>query len=157
MVCGVLNLACPMAEIGDKLLPPFLLWCLTVPIAIVAVALAWRRIWVVCILGAFGGWATIYCVRSFVFQDPLYADTLGEVGVGHILNEVLSVAFPWTAIVASPLLWRICHRGRVESVVVLCTSCGYDLRGTPNRCPECGLCVARSSNEMLNTPDGKMT
>jgi len=33
--------------------------------------------------------------------------------------------------------WRE-HVGRVRCAHGLCAACGYDLRGTPDRCPECG-------------------
>jgi hypothetical protein len=54
----------------------------------------------------------------------------------------LAVGLPYWMMAASfsvlPICWVVSVRRRVAMGPNLCPGCGYDLRATPDRCPECG-------------------
>jgi hypothetical protein len=62
---------------------------------------------------------------------------------------------PWVVCIALavlPALWLVRrHRARRARQAALCARCGYDLRASPERCPECGVSVP-----LKNESDGAM-
>jgi hypothetical protein len=61
---------------------------------------------------------------------------------------LLSVSFWWIAMAASvlPISWMLINlRSRHGRFRAHCIVCGYDLRATPDRCPECGTIVEKTA------------
>jgi hypothetical protein len=69
-----------------------------------------------------------------VTQEPM----LVRVSVGHAWMLAAAALLPAAWLVSTFRIRRRCRAG-------LCPSCGYDLRATPGRCPECGTSSGTSA------------
>jgi hypothetical protein len=79
------------------------------------------------------------------FLEPragsLYGDVSLFVAIPHWLLFLLTA--PW------PLWWLARRRKQAtRRRRGLCTQCGYDLRASPDRCPECGIEIARGMGNL---------
>jgi len=62
------------------------------------------------------------------------------------INVLIPYRVPVGLAAILPILWTMTKlRPRKRFGRNLCQNCGYDLRATPERCPECGTVVARAS------------
>jgi hypothetical protein len=73
---------------------------------------------------------------------------------GHYAEVRVPFAALTVATMLLPVLWGISYRGRrLRRRNFLCPTCGYDLRATPDRCPECGkVPAALPSNAPARSP-----
>jgi hypothetical protein len=89
-------------------------------------------------------------VRSLL--GPVKRDD-GAVGVGKITVPYTIVSIPFQVIallLLFPTAWRVITSGRRRRIAReraaggLCVACGYDLRFSTDRCPECGAPVTQA-------------
>ena len=96
---------------------------------------------------------TFFGFQIFARQGP-YGRTPDGEGLGHYAITVphwfiLLFCIPF------PLLWfRRIRRQRHRLRNNLCLTCGYDLRASPDRCPECGKHVTKP-NQSKQAPEQK--
>ncbi|MCL2640973.1 MAG: hypothetical protein FWD53_09030 [Phycisphaerales bacterium] len=82
---------------------------------------------------------------TMIFRDRMH---LGKYGLqlpmssGEYRSLQIPLWFPFTISLIIALFaarkWRQDHCLRLRPKLGLCLTCGYDLRATPHRCPECG-------------------
>lgn len=85
-----------------------------------------------------GGYQRLGPFAGFiVYYDP-------RPSFGTLFVEVIAPWWSLTLLTAiAPLLWlRSARKARRRKLAGCCAVCGYDLRATPERCPECGAVPA---------------
>jgi hypothetical protein len=87
--------------------------------------------------------------HAFAFHDPEAWAIVSRGPMPGQFNAIryCSITFPhWAAALPLAMLYgwmclRPWWRRRRERQLGCCANCGYDLRATPDRCPECGACT----------------
>jgi hypothetical protein len=98
-----------------------------------------------------GHTARVMRVRSgFGYADVAAATEMpGGFEYVGVIRELIAPMWAVLALsIVTPAAWfvRTMQSGRARKLG-LCASCGYDLRATPDRCPECGAIASHASTQ----------
>jgi hypothetical protein len=97
------------------------------------------------------GYLTQYHVinaTTYRSLGPVYVQTLGTYWFS-VTVDLFALAATASVVPVSRLTllaYRRCRRGR--SLAGHCSACGYDLRATPDRCPECGRATSPAPDRL---------
>ena len=75
--------------------------------------------------------AQAFQLGNLQFQATSLTTSYQQAQVPLWTLALVFLVLPWT-------WWGLYRRRRARGQVGLCPACGYDLRATPERCPECG-------------------
>jgi hypothetical protein len=88
------------------------------------------------------------------FLGFFYNDTRGSHGFGNFYSRWIKLCVPYWALTLASAVLPVIGGRRVLRMLVrrrrgpgLCPVCGYDLRATPDRCPECGKITSSAARE----------
>jgi predicted Zn-ribbon and HTH transcriptional regulator len=111
-------------------------------------SLRWRSILVQFLIGLLAGYFISFCLQAIVYH---LLEVLGIVSRDKVI-ALDSLTSPIFGIVAAVILAKKEFREQLEennAKSQLCRKCGYDLRASSDRCPECGTIISVKDRELF--------
>ena len=111
-----------------------------------------RRDWFAVGVRLLGVWVLIAAVDEIRIALAVHFDLLTSSyrGIGaYVLHAVVNVLVGIYLLAGAPQLMSIAFRRNRGPI---CANCGYDLSGSPDRCPECGSVPVKPEMGSIPTP-----